>query len=165
MNMAGHAVRLYLISNYQCSIIANFGIYFLLFQKIYRNFSFLFLSQACNLAAWHILWSHFTWIRLLFPEIKMPASSPNKKGNFGFWTAKLGSVGTTALIRLAQNGRVRPRVAGVIKILFSCWSARQINSISSKWQHFAEKRVTSDCSFPVKYSIDFKTRTLELHWD
>lgn len=54
---AGYVVRLYLISNYQYSIVANFGIFFLflLFQKICRNFSFLFPSQARNLAAWHIL--------------------------------------------------------------------------------------------------------------
>ena len=72
-------------------------------------------------------------IRELLSEIQGSGSSLNdRKANSGFWEARSSSIASTTLIRLAQNEGRRPRVTGVIKIMFSCWSARQINSISTK---------------------------------
>lgn len=47
------------------------------------------------------------------------------------------------------------RVTGVIKIMFSCWSARQINFISTKLHQFTEKSYNWLLIF-VEYNIDLK---------
>ena len=95
-------------------------------------------------------------IRELLSEIQGSGSSLNdRKANSGFWEARSSSIASTTLIRLAQNERRRPRVTSVIKIMFSCWSARQINSISTKLHQFTEKSYNWLLIF-VEFNIDSK---------
>ena len=95
-------------------------------------------------------------IRELLSEIQGSGSSLNdRKVNSGFWEARSSSKASTTLIRLAQNEGRRPRVTGVIKIMFSCWSARQINSISTKLHQFTEKSYNWLLIF-VEFNIDSK---------